>query len=214
MNSALLLEIGFHSFKFPFSFRKQETLKEPSHAPTSRDHEEDFMILEDDCPVRFTIPRKSEIKEKPAPESRSVEPDPKVKASPKQPKGAEKGKNEPKKKTTAKQSKANDLAVQDTAVESAPETRKPELNEDVGGGEQSSLSKDTRQDADIPGMFRKLENVDSYYIVFTANIFLSLVVTLYTDRHADRLKPYCLMRTARVFKGVFTLCSLNQIRVK
>lgn len=161
-------EIQLKSFSFSFSFRKQEALKQPARAPSPHVHEEDFMILEDDCPIHFTIPRKPEIKEKTAPDSTSVELDPKEKASPKQPKDP---KNEPKKKTKAKHGKANDLAIQDTAVKSAPESRKPELNEDVGGGKPSSFSPDINQDADIPGMFRKLENVDRYNII-TAKIFL------------------------------------------
>ncbi|MCJ8745810.1 hypothetical protein PDJAM_G00134600 [Pangasius djambal] len=130
-------------------FRKQEALKQPARAPSPRFLEEDFMILEDDGPIRFTIPRKSENKEKPAPESRSVEPDLKEKASAKQTE-AENHKDEPKKKTKAKRGKASDTASKVPVVQPAPEERVDEVNEDVGGGEQICLSPDTNQDADIP----------------------------------------------------------------
>lgn len=137
------------------SFRKQETVKQPVRAPSPHVQEEDFMILEDDSPIRFTIPRKTEIKAKPAPESGSAMPDLKEKASPKQTEEAENHKDEPKKKTKAKRGKASDMTTKDSTVQSAPEEREEEAHEDVGDGEQICLSPDTNQDADIPGMLRK-----------------------------------------------------------
>lgn len=113
------------------------------------------MILEDDSPIRFTIPRKTEIKEKPAPESRSVEPEPQQKASPKQPGEAENHRDEPKKKSKAKRGKANDKVTQEPVVQSGPEETQDAVNNDVGGGEQICVPPDSSQDADISGMFRK-----------------------------------------------------------
>ncbi|XP_017308650.1 nucleolar and coiled-body phosphoprotein 1 isoform X3 [Ictalurus punctatus] len=135
-------------------FRKQETVKQPVRAPSPHVQEEDFMILEDDSPIRFTIPRKTEIKAKPAPESGSAMPDLKEKASPKQTEEAENHKDEPKKKTKAKRGKASDMTTKDSTVQSAPEEREEEAHEDVGDGEQICLSPDTNQDADIPGKQR------------------------------------------------------------
>ncbi|KAI5617189.1 calponin-likey domain-containing protein [Silurus asotus] len=129
-------------------YRKQETLKQPARAPSPHVQEEDFMILEDDSPIRFIIPRKTEIKEKSKPENGPVEPDLKEKASPKQTKEAESHKDEPKKKTKAKRGKAIDMTVKDTVVQSVPEEREDEVNEDLAGGEQICLSPDTNQDAD------------------------------------------------------------------
>lgn len=139
------------------SFRKQETPKQPACAPSPNAQEEDFMILEDDSPIRFTIPKKTGIKEKPAPQSESVEPDSKEEAFPKQTEEAENHKDENKKKTNkkTKRGKANDTATKDTMVQSVPEENKDEVIEDVGGGEQICLSPDTNQHADIPGMLRK-----------------------------------------------------------
>lgn len=129
------------------SFRKQETLEQPACAPSPSVYEEDFMILEDDSPIRFTIPRKNEIKEKPAPESGSVAPH-----SKKNPEEACNHKDELKKKTKAKRGKACDIATKDTVVQSAAEEREDEVNKDVGVEEQICLSPDTNQDADISGM--------------------------------------------------------------
>lgn len=112
------------------------------------------MILEDDHPIRFTIPRKTEIKGKPASERMSVELDSKGKASPKQPKEPGKHVDEPKKKTKAKSGKAIDLGIIDPVVQSSPEEREDDVGEDVGGGEQICLSPDTNQDVHIPGMLR------------------------------------------------------------
>lgn len=128
-------------------FRKQETTKQPVCAPSPHVQEEDFMILEDDSPIRFTIPRKTEIKAKPASECGSAKPDSTEKASLKQTEEAENHKDEPKKKTKAKRGKASDMTTKDIAVQSAPEERD---DKDVGDGEQICLSPDTNQDADIP----------------------------------------------------------------
>lgn len=134
------------------SFRKQETLKQQACAPSPHVLEEDFMILEDDSPIRFTIPRKPEVKEKPAAESGPVEPHSKEKSSSKQAKEVENHIDEPKKKTRGrKRGKANDIATKDPVVLSAPAERE---NEDVGSGEKICLPPDANQDADVPGMLR------------------------------------------------------------
>ncbi|KAI4888010.1 hypothetical protein NFI96_034684, partial [Prochilodus magdalenae] len=59
---------------------KQESQKTQAHALSVFEPEDDFMILEDDAPVLFTIPRKAEssLKEKHAPEGVSLKPDKKL----------------------------------------------------------------------------------------------------------------------------------------
>ncbi|KAK3515557.1 hypothetical protein QTP70_024390 [Hemibagrus guttatus] len=131
-------------------FRKQETVKQPASAPSPIDPEEDFMILEDDSPIRFTIPRKTEIKEKSAPESRPVEPHSKEKALAKETEEAENLEDGPKKKRKAKRGRASDISTKDAMVQSGPKEKEEQVNEDVGGGEQIRLSPDTNQDADVP----------------------------------------------------------------
>lgn len=112
------------------------------------------MILEDDSPIRFTIPRKTDNKGNPAPESGSVKPDMQEKTFPMQSKEEENHKDEPKKKTRAKRLKATDMTIKDTEVESAREEREEEANEDVGCGEDVHLNPDSSQDTDTPGMIR------------------------------------------------------------
>ncbi|XP_027032890.2 titin isoform X2 [Tachysurus fulvidraco] len=130
------------------AFRKQETVKQPARAPSPHVQEEDFVILEDDSPIRFTIPRKAEIKEKPAPENRSVEPHAKGKASSKETKEAEKLEDGPKKKRRAECGRSSDFSTKDLMVQSE---REDNVHNDVGGGEEICLSPDTNQDAEIPG---------------------------------------------------------------
>ncbi|GAA6100169.1 titin isoform X1 [Tachysurus ichikawai] len=129
------------------AFRKQETVKQAACAPSPHIQDEDFMILEDDSPIRFTIPRKTEIKEKPAPDNRSVEPHAKEKASSKETKEAEKLEDGPKKKRKAKCGRPSDFSTKDLMVQSE---REDNVHNDVGGGEQICLSPDTNQDAEIP----------------------------------------------------------------
>ncbi|KAK2814901.1 hypothetical protein Q7C36_023167 [Tachysurus vachellii] len=130
------------------AFRKQETVKQPACALSPQVQDEDFVILEDDSPIRFTIPRKTEIKEKPAPENRPVEPHAKEKASSKETKEAEKLEDGPKKKRKAKCGRLSDFSTKDLMVQSE---REDNVHNDVGGGEQICLSPDTNQDAEIPG---------------------------------------------------------------
>ncbi|KAF5903614.1 serine/arginine repetitive matrix protein 1-like [Clarias magur] len=130
-------------------FRKQEDLQQPARAPSPHVQEEDFMILEDNSPIRFTIPRKNDNKGNPTPESGSVKPDIKEKSFPKQSKEAENHKDEPKKKRKAKHSKATDMSTKDTAVESVPEQREEEANEDVECGDVR-LTPDSSPEADTP----------------------------------------------------------------
>lgn len=123
-------------------------MKQAACAPSPHIQDEDFMILEDDSPIRFTIPRKTEIKEKPAPDNRSVEPHAKEKASSKETKEAEKLEDGPKKKRKAKCGRPSDFSTKDLMVQSE---REDNVHNDVGGGEQICLSPDTNQDAEIPG---------------------------------------------------------------
>ncbi|TSK98421.1 hypothetical protein Baya_5335 [Bagarius yarrelli] len=133
----------------PKASGKQETLKQPARVPSPQVQDEDFMILEDDCPIRFTIPRKNITKEKLAAEGVSVESHSKEKASPKQTIEADNPNEGPKKKRKAKHGKDQDTTTKDAAVLSAPDERDDEVNVDMENREPVGLSSDINRDTDI-----------------------------------------------------------------
>lgn len=148
------------------NFRKKEAKTQQARAPSPLELEDDFMILEDDTPILFSIPRKTVVsrKEKHAPGDVSAKPDSKTTASPVESvssKPRDNGKkyiDEPDatktQKTKAKRGKTLDKFGKDAVTQVTQEERTDpltETDEAVPVCEPPSVP-ETSQNANIPGM--------------------------------------------------------------
>ncbi|KAL6462838.1 hypothetical protein MHYP_G00292600 [Metynnis hypsauchen] len=144
-----------NAFK-PKTLWKQEARKPQARALSPLELEDDFMILEDDAPILFTIPKKanSSQKEKHASEGVSAKPDDKKSAS-RAESAAPKLGDEPDaaktKKTKAKHGNTYSKGDKDTMTQATVEERNEpltEMEEVVGVCEPSSVP-EVNQDADL-----------------------------------------------------------------
>ncbi|XP_036414597.1 microtubule-associated protein futsch [Colossoma macropomum] len=153
-----------HAFK-PKTLWKQEAWKPQTHALSPLELEDDFMILEDDAPILFTIPRKanSSQKEKHAPEGVSAKPDDKKTASQAESAAPKLG-DEPDaaktKKSKAKRGNTYNKGDKDTMTQATVEERNDpltEVEEVVEVCEPSSVP-EANQDADLPDTGKQRRN--------------------------------------------------------
>ncbi|KAL7840781.1 hypothetical protein AOLI_G00261040 [Acnodon oligacanthus] len=149
----------------PKTLWKQEARNPQAHALSPLELEDDFMILEDDTPILFTIPKKanSSQKEKHLSEGVSAKSDDKKSASPAESAAPKLG-DEPDatktKKTKAKRGNTYSKGDKDTMTPAAVEERNEpltEVEEVVGVCEPSSVT-EVNQDADLPHTGKQRRN--------------------------------------------------------
>ncbi|XP_072544985.1 uncharacterized protein [Salminus brasiliensis] len=156
-----------NAFK-PKTSLKPETRPQQVRAPSPVELEDDFMILEDDAPILFTIPKKTDTRKalresKPPPEVVNEKLESNKTASPVESASLKLGEDENKhrdepdtvktKKTKAKRGNAHHLTEKDTVAQVTPEERTDPLTEaaEVVDVCEPTPVPEASQEADLPG---------------------------------------------------------------
>ncbi|KAG9283314.1 titin-like [Astyanax mexicanus] len=146
-----------NAFK-PKAALKPEVRTQQARAPSPVELDDDFMILEDDAPILFTIPKRT--KAKPPAEGDVEKPDGSQKSSQNEPDPIKKNEDKYKhgdetdaaktKKTKAKRGKVHSVSEKDTVAQVTPEETPDPLPEVAEVCEPSPVP-EASQEADLPG---------------------------------------------------------------